>query len=61
MTKPDAPKKPQTQDYLVLANGTVAGVRRKKGETVKLTEAQAKYENVTLKSDAKEEGKTPKK
>lgn len=38
-------------DYVVNGDGWVAGHRRKKGDTVSLTKAAAKYENVTLKSE----------
>ncbi len=43
------PKAPETFDYTVNGDGFVAGLRRKKGETVKLTVTAAKYENVTRK------------
>ncbi len=40
------------QNYIVKADGWVAGQWRAKGSTVELTEAAAKYENVTLQSEA---------
>ncbi|MBT2131225.1 hypothetical protein [Aliiroseovarius lamellibrachiae] len=43
--------KNQKQEYRVKAAGPVAGTRRKEGEIVSLTAAQAKYENVTLVKD----------
>lgn len=36
----------QTKTYRVLRDGWVAGRYRKAGDTLPLTEAQAKYENV---------------
>ena len=38
------------QDYTVKADGWVAGKWRARGSTVSLTEVEAKYENVTLKT-----------
>lgn len=40
----------KTVDYIVKADGWVAGKWRARGAVVKLTAAAAKYENVTLKS-----------
>lgn len=39
------------QDYIVRADGWVAGKWQARGSTVSLTKEQAKYENVTLKKD----------
>lgn len=41
-----------TKDYVTKADGWTAGKWRAKGDPLVLTEAQAKYENVTLASDA---------
>lgn len=38
-------------DYVVNANGWIAGQNRKAGDIVPLSKKQAQYENVTLKSD----------
>lgn len=40
-------------EYVVNSDGWVAGCRRKKGDIVDLTKGQAKYEDVTLKSEDK--------
>lgn len=40
------------QEYIANSDGYVAGLRAKKGDVVTLTARQAKYEDVTLKSDA---------
>ncbi|TRD18393.1 hypothetical protein [Palleronia caenipelagi] len=40
-------KPAQTRDYLVTADGWIAGQRRKTGDPVSLTPRQAQYENVT--------------
>ncbi|MBN2740051.1 MAG: hypothetical protein JXR35_04020 [Rhodobacteraceae bacterium] len=63
-TKPKtktAPATPAKQSYTVLADGRVAGQRVKKGDTIELTPAQAKYENVALaetRAASKEKGKS---
>lgn len=51
-------EKPQTQTYIVDTAGPVAGRKRKAGDELQLTAAQAKYERVTLKPEPK--GKTVK-
>jgi hypothetical protein len=46
MTKTRKPEAPQAPEWIVQADGWVAGRRAKKGARVTLTAAQAKYENV---------------
>ncbi len=45
------------QDYIVNADGWVAGKRCSKGSIVSLTADEAKYENVTLKAERPKETK----
>lgn len=50
----------EAHEFTVNSDSWVAGYRRKKGDVVILTAGQAKYEDVTLKVDAKPaEEKTP--
>ncbi|WP_282094315.1 hypothetical protein [Epibacterium ulvae] len=41
----------KTQEYVTTVEGFTAGKWREKGETLSLTEVQAKYEHVMLKSE----------
>lgn len=55
--KPAARPKPAApaarHDYIADATGWIAGRRVKKGDVLQLTEAQAKYENVTRAKEAR--------
>jgi hypothetical protein len=46
-------------EYTVKAAGWVAGQRCKEGDDISLTKDQARYENVTLKSDQDKEPAKP--
>ena len=49
----------KTLDYTVKADGWVAGQRCKAGDDIRLTKDQARYENVSLKSDQDKEPAKP--
>lgn len=57
MKKPTPKKTPEKFDYRVNVGPWCQGMRVVKGEIVQMTKAQAKYENVTLVTSAKQKSK----